>query len=857
MPPDEVTEGPVAPAPGEPAPVEPAPGEPDAPTTVSQPYVPPPPPTSRATRGGKRLRSMVFLIGLAGLALGAIAIRSAALLGERIDPDLVTTPELASMSTIALVAQGVVLVVTPIALLAGRRWSSRIRASLHALGDGGPLLAPARMTARIALALGVVGVALVAIGALGQVAPIGRDAARASWVLTAVGALALPVAGGLLVWLIGDIERREALLLNADDPWQPHPGDRDRRWPLAAIALLAVLAVIPPAANVPYLWSDHVCHAADLECRWIVVQADQLANDPRGPTTVLHYGLRRATKASQGTLVVATGGPGISGVSAYADTAGRFDPRLTDAYDIVVFDARGVGESSYVDCPVANSRYQSSLWFDAAPDVIDDFVDACIDESGVDRARLAEYGSAQMVEDIETIRRDLGVERIALYGESYGTVVAQRYAVAHPEHLEALILDGAIDIDQPTDASWIEAAGGFEDVLERSLQACAEARACDFAYQSVWANVMGSLDRGVVIARYAGPDGVVTDWPLVAPLVRETLISAMYDVTARMLALRALSAAEGGDWVPMARLAYGGSAPFPEAVSDFAYYATGCADRHARRPEPDAKAFLAALKDSELPKTRAGTVYLSSAACHAWPVPAASAPPESLPAVVPFPVLILSATADPVTPATHGRRIADRYRPVTETYVLETHDGPHVTFGRGNACPDDAVIDLLLSDVRPSASVTSCPGSLIAPFLELAVDRADDDALSFRARALDLELLGHPDYRSWDGLGRLTVGCRFGGRIEVEGQSPSPAEAESESIGPIERLTIAGCAVVAGEPMTGTGTYTGTDEAEFDVRFAAGELTYRIVGQGRYTDEDDTSAYWQGMYQSRAIDGRR
>ena len=168
MPPDEVTEGPVPPAPGEPAPGEPAPGEPapgpDATTTVSQPYVPPPPPISRATRGGKRLRSMLFVIGLAGLALGAIAIRSAALLGDRIDPDLVTTPELASMSTIALVAQGVVLVLAPIALLAGRRWSSRVRAALHGLGDGEPLLAPARTTARITLALGVVGVALVAIG---------------------------------------------------------------------------------------------------------------------------------------------------------------------------------------------------------------------------------------------------------------------------------------------------------------------------------------------------------------------------------------------------------------------------------------------------------------------------------------------------------------------------------------------------------------------------------------------------------------------------------------------------------------------------------------------------------------------
>jgi pimeloyl-ACP methyl ester carboxylesterase len=475
----------------------------------------------------------------------------------------------------------------------------------------------------------------------------------------------------------------------------------------------------------------------------------------------------------------------------------------------------------------------------------------------VDRGRLAEYGSAQLAEDVETIRRDLGVERIALYGESYGSVVAQRYAVAHPDHLEALILDGAIDIDQPTDASWVEAAGGFEDVLERSLRACAGTRACDFAYQSVWANVMGSLDRGGVSASYAGTDGAVTDWPLFTPLVREALINAMYDVTARMLALRALSAAEGGDWVPMARLVYGGFDLSPGAVSDFAYYATGCADRHAAGPEPDTRAFLQALKGSPLEKTRTGSVYLSSAACHAWPLPAATSPPDSLPAVAPFPVLILSATADPITPATHGRRIADRYRPLTETYVLETLEGPHVTFGRGNTCPDDAVIDLLLEDVRPAESVTSCPGQLVAPFLELASEEAGEDPLSYRARALDLELLAHPDYRSWDGLGQLTIGCRFGGRLEVKTEiAPEPA-AETGSLGSTERITVSACAVVRGEAMTGTGAYRGTEEAEFEVRFPGGELTYRIVGESRYTDEEDTSASWSGVYLGRSIDGGR
>lgn len=829
---------------------------PPGPQVPPGPVVPPPAPplpprASRATRGGSRLRWIVFLIGVAGLILGAAAVRSAALLTGRIDPDLVTTPELASFGAVALGAQAALVLLGLWSIWAGTRWAQRMSVSLAGLGDAGSLLAPARRTARLAMVLAIGGLLLVIVAAIGLVVPLGRDVARALWIVTAVGSLALPVSAGLLIWLISDIERREAVAIFAVDPWQPVPGERNRRWPIAAIALLAVLAVVPPSANIPYLWSDHVCHAADLECRWIVVQADQLKNDPRGATTVLHYGLRRATKERLGTLVIATGGPGVSGIAAFASSADGLDPRLTDVYDVVAFDARGVGESGYVDCPVANQRYQATLWFDSAPAVIEDFVDGCLAETGVDRAHLAEYGSAQLAEDIETIRRDLAVDRIALYGESYGTVVAQRYAVAHPDRVEALILDGPIDIAQATDASWIEATRGFEDVLVRSLGTCLSTTGCRFHDASVWSNVLGSLEGSRVSASYADIDGVVTDWPLTTDMVREALIQAMYDGVGRMLALRALTAAEAGDWVPMARLAYGGLASLDhlEAVSDFAYYATACADRYVDGPETDASQFLAAAESSLFATTRAGSVYLSSAACHAWPLPASSDPPLSAPSVADFPVLILTATGDPITPPAQGRRIFDRYRPLTDTYLIRTDDGPHVTFGRGWPCPDDIVVDLLVADTRPSNPGITCPGEMVAPFLELAAERSDEDPLSFRARALDLEVLAHPDYLVWDGAGRLTIGCRFGGRIVVS--------AKGNEAGGVEQLEVDDCAVVRGEPMTGTGLYRGPDEAEFDIRLPNGGFTYRIVGEWRYTMDAEVSAFWDGSYLGRAIDGRR
>jgi hypothetical protein len=187
---------------------------------------------------------------------------------------------------------------------------------------------------------------------------------------------------------------------------------------------------------------------------------------------------------------------------------------------------------------------------------------------------------------------------------------------------------------------------------------------------------------------------------------------------------------------------------------------------------------------------------------------------------------------------------------VTDTYLVETRDGPHVTFGRGWPCPDDIVIDLVVHGRAPADAETTCPGEIAVPYLAFPDAVGGDDPLAFRAAALDLELLAHPDYWFWDGVEPLVVGCRYGGRLEVT--------LEPDSVPSVERIDVDGCAVVGNEPMDGTGVYRGFDEAEFDVHSSSVAFTYRIVGANRYTkDEEDISASWKGRFLGREIDGRR
>jgi pimeloyl-ACP methyl ester carboxylesterase len=54
------------------------------------------------------------------------------------------------------------------------------------------------------------------------------------------------------------------------------------------------------------------------------------------------------------------------------------------------------------------------------------------------------YGTADTVADLEALRRALGVPKIALDGVSYGTYVAEQFALAHPGEVSRLVLDSVV-----------------------------------------------------------------------------------------------------------------------------------------------------------------------------------------------------------------------------------------------------------------------------------------------------------------------------------------------------------------------------------------------------------------------------
>jgi proline iminopeptidase len=73
------------------------------------------------------------------------------------------------------------------------------------------------------------------------------------------------------------------------------------------------------------------------------------------------------------------------------------------------------------------------------------FVVVTFDQRGTGRSSEPKDGYAldKYAVDIEAIRLHLRAEKIHLFGHSFGGVLAQRYAAAHPERVKSLILMGS------------------------------------------------------------------------------------------------------------------------------------------------------------------------------------------------------------------------------------------------------------------------------------------------------------------------------------------------------------------------------------------------------------------------------
>jgi pimeloyl-ACP methyl ester carboxylesterase len=149
----------------------------------------------------------------------------------------------------------------------------------------------------------------------------------------------------------------------------------------------------------------------------------------------LPVALSDVAAAPRGVLVVLSGGPGEPGVPFATRLASRLGaaPR---GYRLVLLDQRGTGAAA-LNCPALQHEMGASDL--SVPTAA--AVRGCAAAIGPDRRF---FGTADTVADLDALRRALGVSRLALDGISYGSYVAEQFALAHPRQVSRLILDSVV-----------------------------------------------------------------------------------------------------------------------------------------------------------------------------------------------------------------------------------------------------------------------------------------------------------------------------------------------------------------------------------------------------------------------------
>lgn len=388
----------------------------------------------------------------------------------------------------------------------------------------------------------------------------------------------------------------------------------------------------------PRLTGAHPCsEARGFTCATLTVPLDHAGQAPG--TLRLAVGYAAGAPAPRGVLVFLTGGPGQPGVPFLNRIRSRLGAEMR-GYRLVMLDQRGTGAGA-LNCPALQKATGSSDLVVPPPGA----VRACAASIGAARRF---YTTAETVADLDSLRVALDASRLTLDGVSYGTFVAERYALAYPRHTARLVLDSVVPQQGP-DALYAAALQRSGPVL-RSV--CAQQH-CRFDPAADVATI--------VRTRHDGP-------ALLNALVAESVAFPSFEGV-----LRALHAAARGDPKGLDELLSGvrrgGAAP-ADALSQGLHESSVCVELAPPWDPAASPAQRQAVIDRAAAALTAAQVYPFDRAtargnglvqgCLQWPATSPPEVPAGNPAgdLPPVPVLLYSGQRDLSTPQAWAREEA-------------------------------------------------------------------------------------------------------------------------------------------------------------------------------------------------------
>jgi len=396
-------------------------------------------------------------------------------------------------------------------------------------------------------------------------------------------------------------------------------------------------------------------------------------------------------------VVLLAGGPGQAATESWPSVANALDPLLAHR-NVLLLDQRGTGHSNPLSCKgPEQAATDEKVGFDA--EALKAETARCLQQV-TPRADPRYYTTTVAVQDLEDVRRALGSPTFDLVGVSYGTRVAQQYAMHHPDAIRSLVLDGVVPNPLVLGEDF---AQNLEAALKLQFARCTAQAACKERFGDPYQTLYQLRD-----ALRANPHKVSFRDPQSYQSVQRVLsedslasvvrMFAYTPITAALLPLSIDAAAHGdvGPLLGQAKLLQGDLVDSMDGGMQSSVICSEDADLLRPRPQDE--------------DTILGTRMITAlqAMCAVWPRGTRPADFHQ-PLRSATPALLLSGQYDPVTPPAYGEAVL---KGLTDARHLVLKGQGHNVMGAGCA---PRLVKKFIEDLQPKALDASCLDRLQAP----------------------------------------------------------------------------------------------------------------------------------------------
>lgn len=356
------------------------------------------------------------------------------------------------------------------------------------------------------------------------------------------------------------------------------------------------------------------------------------------------------------------GGPGQSARDSYPQAAQAFADVIKHR-NVVLVDQRGTGGSNLLSCENDDSDGEDASAATA-------MAERCIATLSK-KADLRRYTTTDAVADLEDVRRALGVAQLNLVGISYGTRVAQQYAMRHPATTRSIVLDSAVPNTLGLGNIF---ARNLDDALALQFAQCARSPECKARVgepREELAKLMATLRANPPTVRYR--DAGTGEWredtltpERIAGMVR---MYAYMPVVATLLPVL-IHDANQGHYENLAALSRMMQGEMKDAMAMGMQLSVVCTE--------DAASMVARKEDADTLLGNDMTETMA-AMCGVWPKGDMPADFHQ-PLTTDVPALVLEGEFDPVTPPRYGE---DVVRSLKNGRLLVLRGQGHNVIGAG------------------------------------------------------------------------------------------------------------------------------------------------------------------------------